>query len=224
METADCKLCLSKSVDLRASHFLPRSFYALMRMDDHTPVYISKESMYSSTKQVKDYVFCGDCEQCFGKAETWIKPMLPEVGGPFSLRERLMKQAPIDKTADRELYKTASNPEIDVDKLTHFGIGVFYKGAVHPWNNGTPESFLKLAPEAVEREVPVDIHSRENCCRDETCGCAERRCHQVSTEPVHIVLVRRLQLWRGAHGGSPFLRSMRLLPLCAGGLSAVLTP
>jgi hypothetical protein len=150
METGDCKLCLSKSVDLRASHFLPRSFYALMRMDDHTPVYISKESMYSSTKQVKDYVFCGDCEQCFGKAETWIKPMLPEVGGPFSMRERLMKQAPIDKTADWELYKTASNPEINVDKLTHFGIGVFYKGAVHPWNNGTPEPYLKLAPEEQE--------------------------------------------------------------------------
>src|SRR5215467_4303696 len=88
MKTGDCKLCLSKSVDLRDSHFLPRSFYALMRTDDHAPVYISKESMYSSTKQVKDYVFCGDCEQAFGRAEAWIKPVLPEVGGRFPLRER----------------------------------------------------------------------------------------------------------------------------------------
>ena len=106
--------------------------------------------MYSSTKQVKDYVFCGECEQCFGKAEAWIKPMLPEVGGSFKLRERLMKQAPIDKTADWELYETALNPEISVDKITHFGIGVFYKGAVHPWNNGTQEPYLKLAPEEQE--------------------------------------------------------------------------
>ena len=106
--------------------------------------------MYSSTKQVKDYVFCGDCEQCFGKVETWIKAMLPEVGGPFLLRERLMKQAPIDKTADWELYETVSNPEINVDKLTHFGIGVFYKGAVHPWKNGTPEPYLEVAPEEQE--------------------------------------------------------------------------
>jgi hypothetical protein len=150
MEIGDCKLCLLKDVDLRASHFLPRSFYALMRTDDHIPVYISKESMYSSTKQVKDYVFCGDCEQCFGKAETWIKPMLPEVGGPFPLRERLRKQVPIDKTADWELYEAASNPEINVDKLTHFGIGVFYKGAVHPWNGGGSETPLKLAPEELE--------------------------------------------------------------------------
>jgi hypothetical protein len=106
--------------------------------------------MYSSTKQVKDYVFCADCEQCFGKVETWIKPMLLEVGGPFLLRERLMKQAPIDKTADWELYETVSNPEINVDKLTHFGIGVFYKGAVHPWKNGTPEPYLEVAPEEQE--------------------------------------------------------------------------
>jgi hypothetical protein len=52
METGDCKLCLSKSVDLRASHFLPRSLYTLMRSEGYASVYISKESMYSSTKQV----------------------------------------------------------------------------------------------------------------------------------------------------------------------------
>ena len=43
-----------------------------------------------------------------------------------------------------------SNPEINVDKLTHFGIGVFYKGAVHPWKNGTPEPYLEVAPEEQE--------------------------------------------------------------------------
>jgi hypothetical protein len=150
METRDCKLCFSKNVDLRASHFLPRSFYPLMRTDEYAPVYISNESMYSSTKQVKDYVFCGDCEQSFGKAEAWIKPMLPDVGGQFPLRERLKKRAPVGKTSAWELYETASNPEINVDKLTHFGVGVFYKGAVHPWNNGTPEPYLNVSPE--ERE------------------------------------------------------------------------
>lgn len=150
METGDCKLCLLKSIDLRDSHFLPRSLYALMRTDDHAPVHISKESIYSSTKQVKDYVFCGACEQCFSKAEAWIKPILPQIGGPFPLRERLMKQAPVEKTADWELYETSSNPEINIDMLIHFGIGVFYKGAVHSWNNGTTEPYLKLEPEEQE--------------------------------------------------------------------------
>jgi hypothetical protein len=150
METGDCKLCLNKGVHLRDSHFLPRSLYGLMRTEDHPPVYISKESMYSSTKQVKDYVFCGDCEQCFGKAETWIKPLLAQLGGPFPLRERLTKQAPIEESTSWKLYETASNSEISVDKLTHFGIGVFYKGAVHPWNSGTSESYLKLLPDEQE--------------------------------------------------------------------------
>jgi len=70
-------------------------------------------------------------------------------------RTVLAARTPDDASANRqngrlELYKTASNPEINVDKLTHFGIGVFYKGAVHPWNNGTPEPYLKLAPEEQE--------------------------------------------------------------------------
>lgn len=38
METGDCKLCLSKSVDLRASHFLPRSLYALRGMLHSTTI------------------------------------------------------------------------------------------------------------------------------------------------------------------------------------------
>jgi hypothetical protein len=61
-----------------------------------------------------------------------------------------MKQAPVEKTADWELYETSSNPEINIDMLIHFGIGVFYKGAVHSWNNGTTEPYLKLEPEEQE--------------------------------------------------------------------------
>src|SRR5690348_7325615 len=60
------------------------------------------------------------------------------------------KQAPVGKAVDWKLYETVSNPEIDVDKLTHFGIGVFYKGAVHSWNNGTSEPYMKLASEEQE--------------------------------------------------------------------------
>lgn len=149
MKKGDCKLCFSRSVDLQASHFLPRSLYDLVRTDTHAPVHFSEQSIYSSTKQIKDYVFCGNCERCFGKGETWIKPMLP-AGGRFPLRERLRRQSAVEKKSDWELYATASNPEIDVDKLTHFGIGVFYKAAVHPWNKGTWEPNLKLTPEEQE--------------------------------------------------------------------------
>jgi hypothetical protein len=150
METGDCKLCLSTGIDLRDSHFLPRSFYALLRTPDHAPVHLSTEKLYSSVKQIKDYVFCNSCEQCFGKAEGWIKLMLPQIGGPFPLRDRLMKQTPVIQEPDWALYETASNPEINVEKFMHFGIGVFYKGSVHPWNNGTTRPYTPLAPEDQE--------------------------------------------------------------------------
>jgi hypothetical protein len=76
-----CKLCHTPDTDLRDSHFLPRAFYSLLRSGKYEPVHISQESVYPSVKQTKDYVFCGDCEQLFGRAEGWIKPTLPDVGG-----------------------------------------------------------------------------------------------------------------------------------------------
>jgi len=101
-------------------------------------------------KQIKDYVFCDSCEQCFSRAEGWIKPILPQVGGPFPLRERIMNQTPVIQEPDRALYDTASNPEINVEKFMHFGISVFYKGSVHPWKNGTTGPYMPLAPEDQE--------------------------------------------------------------------------
>ena len=148
--TGTCQLCLTENADLRDSHFLPRSFYKLMRTEDYPPVHISEESVYSSVKQVKDYVFCGDCEQIFGRAEAWIKPLLPAVGGPFSLRERLLSVSPVKQVESGDVYETAANPAIDVAKLSHFAIGVFLKAAVHFWQVMQGGPYMRLEPEEVD--------------------------------------------------------------------------
>jgi hypothetical protein len=135
-------------MDLRDSHFIPRSFYALVRTPEYEPVRFSKEAMYPTSKQTKDYVFCGDCEQLLNHdGENCVRPLLPMLGGPFPLRDLLMKQAPIYQDADKALYATATNPEIDAPKLMHFAVGIFYKAAVHSWRG---EPVMELAPDGIE--------------------------------------------------------------------------
>lgn len=142
MEIGDCRLCLSEGVSVHHSHFMPRSLYPLFRAGNLHPVRFSREKMAQTSEQIKDYVFCGDCEKTFNReGESWIHTLFATLGGPFPLRERLLKQAPISGIDDVKLYAAGKNPEIDVLKLTHFGCGVFFKSAVHSCH-GDPESLI----------------------------------------------------------------------------------
>jgi len=134
MSTGNCKLCLQSGKELRESHFMPRSLYAHCRTDEYEPVKFTRELLIPTSRQTKHPLFCSDCEQLLSRdGESWVLPLLPTLEGPFPLRERLMKQAPVYQDADKALYATATNPEIDRPKLMHFAVGIFYKAAVHSW-------------------------------------------------------------------------------------------
>lgn len=145
-----CKLCL-ETKDLRVSHFMSRSLYALCRTDEYEPVRISREAVYPTSRQTTHPLFCGDCEQLLSRGgESWVLPLLPTLGGPFPLRERLLKQAPIYQDAEKALYATAANPEIDASRLMHFAAGIFYKAAVHSWIGGSTEPRISLGDDDTE--------------------------------------------------------------------------
>jgi hypothetical protein len=147
VEIGDCSLCQSKGVPLHHSHFMPRSLYPLFRAGNLHPVRFSHEKVVQTSEQVKDYVFCGDCEKTFNReGESWIHTLFASLGGAFPLRERLLKQAPVSDMGDVKLYAAGKNPEIDVPKLTHFGCGVFFKGAVHPWHGDPEKPFIEMEP------------------------------------------------------------------------------
>jgi len=151
VETGDCRLCLSKGISLHHSHFMPRSLYSLFRAGNLHPVRFSRKKMAQTSKQVKDYVFCGDCEKTFNReGERWIHTLFASLGGPFPLRERLHKQAPISDMGDAKLYAAGNNPEIDVPKLTHFGCGVFFKGAVHSWHGDPGKPYIEMDPDEID--------------------------------------------------------------------------
>jgi hypothetical protein len=151
VEIGDCSLCLSKGVPLHLSHFMPGSLYPLFRAGNLHPVRFSAEKLEQTSKQVKDYVFCGDCEKVFNAGgESWIHTLFGVFNGPFPLRERLLKQAPIKEMGGTKLYAAAKNPEVDVPKLTHFGCGVFFKAAVHPWHGNPSRPYILMEPDEID--------------------------------------------------------------------------
>ena len=151
MKKGTCPMCLISDTDLRESHFMPAALYGLMRTDEYEPVRFSGEAIYPTSKQTKHPLFCGWCEQLLNReGESWIMPLLPTLGGPFPLRERLTKQSPISQTGSLKLYSTATNPEIDVPKLMHFGAGIFYKAAVHSWVKDGTKPRIELGRDDTE--------------------------------------------------------------------------
>lgn len=146
-----CKLCLTPDIDLRDSHFTPKSLYGLFRDGTNEPVRFVEKSLFPSSKQVKDYVFCGDCEQLLShEGENWFCPLLPTVGGPFPLRERLMKAPTLYRDKNMAIFRTVGNPGVDAAKLTHFALGMFLKAAVHSWKKDRTEPYMQMEPENVE--------------------------------------------------------------------------
>ena len=151
METGYCRLCLAKNVPLHDSHFLPRSLYPFFRAGNLHPIRFSREKITQTSEQVKDFVFCGDCEKTFNRGgESWFHTLFAVQGGAFPLRDRLLQQAPIWDTGDVKLFAAAKNPEIDVPKITHFGCGVFLKAAVHAWHGDPSKPFIEMELAEIE--------------------------------------------------------------------------
>ena len=51
---------------------------------------------------------------------------------------------------DVKIFAAAKNPELDVPKLTHFGCGVFFKAAVHPWHGDPGKPYIEMEQNEIE--------------------------------------------------------------------------
>ncbi|HEY2460228.1 MAG TPA: hypothetical protein VGI16_05455 [Candidatus Acidoferrum sp.] len=92
--------------------------------------------MLQTSTQVQDYVLCSGCEQLLcNRGEDWILERLA-VGVASPLYYALGGLEPILNEADFKTYSVVGNPEFDVEKITHFALGVFFKMAAHEWTIG----------------------------------------------------------------------------------------
>jgi hypothetical protein len=120
------------------SHHLPKKIYGVTcapQLKSPHPVTLSGKDMRQLSDQLRDYVFCKDCEQRFNKGgERWVLANIPgDYDGEFPLRTAIQGLTPIFVGRDLDLYYVTNTSAFNMHKLLYFGLSVFWRGAVHNW-------------------------------------------------------------------------------------------
>jgi hypothetical protein len=140
-----CPLCLeTKSVV--SSHLIPKRMYEYCRPPVGNPISVTTELVIETSRQLQDYLLCVDCEDLLNKGgETWLLPLLAQYQGPFPFYDLLTKFPAEGIVDDVAVYAGARNPEIQVEQLIHFAMGVFWKAGAHSWSGSRTEPMIDLA-------------------------------------------------------------------------------
>lgn len=136
MVKGTCKLCLRDNVELRDSHLVPKAMYkrTLAReRSNPNPVVMTGRGTVQTSKQITDYVFCGDCEQRINReGERYALTMMAR-GGRFRLLELLEERNP-DRRLDNNFDCYITNKlNLDREKLAYFGLSVLWRASTHVW-------------------------------------------------------------------------------------------
>jgi hypothetical protein len=141
-----CKMCLLER-PLASSHLMPAALYDYCRTEDNKPFRVGGGFVIPTDRQTQDYLLCDGCEDTLSRGgETWLLDKLATWERQFPLHDLLSQQPPEFDEDGSALYYTARNPAIDVAKLTHFAIGMFWKASVHPWLGNSAEPRIELGP------------------------------------------------------------------------------
>jgi hypothetical protein len=133
MKTGTCPGCL-KSKQLVSSHLVSRAVYDYLRTEELHPIVAGGGTVRATSEQMQALLLCEGCERMLNDGgEKWIVGKLCTIDREFPLYELLHRQAPTDSDADGEIFAARSNAEIDVQKITHFAIGVFWKASLYSW-------------------------------------------------------------------------------------------
>lgn len=147
MPQGKCKLCLNRR-DLQDSHLLPAALYKMTldpRDKNPHPVLVTQNVALRTSKQLKDYVLCSECEQRFNEnGERWMMSQVDN-GKDFPLLDRLNVALPFRSTSGLSAFSgTAAG--IDTDKLAYFVLGVLWRASVHKWKILRQTTSIKLGP------------------------------------------------------------------------------
>ncbi len=168
MKKGKCELCHAVA-NLHDSHYMPKSGYKKMRATDlknPNPVVLAGGKAKQSSLQVRDYKFCGECEERFNKGgERWILSKIPKnYGEPFWLHTLLNSKTPMLNSNDL-LFPQASISEVDMQKLAYFALSIFWRGT-RRWSEvegGRPE---KLYLGRQERTIRAFLLGRAKLTKD----------------------------------------------------------
>jgi hypothetical protein len=146
MPIAKCPLCLQEK-PIIMSHLVPAAIYDYTRGPSGHHISMTNELVIETDRELQAYLLCRECDSDLNKyGETWLLPLLATIEGKFPFYDLLTKIPPDAVDNGVAGYAAARNPEIDVDKITHFAIGVFWKAAVHSWSGYRSDPIVDLGP------------------------------------------------------------------------------
>lgn len=146
MPLGRCPLCLEEK-ELVKSHLIPRAMYDYCRTPESEPVLITSEVIMQTSRQTQAYLLCEGCERLLNEAgENWLLPLLARIDQTFPLLDIIERLPPDRVDGEWKGYAAFRNPEIEIDKLVHFAMGVFWKASVHSWVGYSRDPRIELGP------------------------------------------------------------------------------
>lgn len=145
MRRGICKMCMLEKGLVR-SHLIPHAIYAYCRVKGAKPIYVGNGIVSVSDRETHDHVLCLECEDILNKGgETWVNSKLAR-RDPYSfpLYDMLVRGSVGYADETGGIYYAGENPEIDVDKLIHFALGIFWKASAHSWTRDKSEPKIDL--------------------------------------------------------------------------------
>lgn len=148
MPQAKCPLCL-QTKEIVISHLIPAAMYKVLRERNSEPVQITSTRRSTravqTSQQMQCPLLCLDCEGLLNRGgENWLLPLLANKGGVFPLRDILSTHEPSLEINQALVYEASRNPEIKVEKLAHFAMGIFWKASLHSWGVEPGELLINL--------------------------------------------------------------------------------
>jgi len=131
-----------------SSHLYPAALYVNCRSaNDASPVRMGDGVVMQTDRQMQDYLLCEECEDILNRGgEKWTNPKLARLNKTFPLYEILVKGPTGHADETGGIYFASSNPEIDVEKMTHFALGIFWKASVYSWKANERNPMIQLGP------------------------------------------------------------------------------
>jgi len=101
------------------------------------PIVMSRGKLKQVADQLRGYTFCRDCEQQLSKkGEQWVLANIPDdQGSPFPLQDALIPEIPVFIRNEINVYAGRKINAFDMDKLTYFGMSIFWRGAAREWKS-----------------------------------------------------------------------------------------
>jgi len=164
-----------------------------------SPIRIGDGVVMPTDRQIKSYLLCSDCEDVLSKGgETWVCPKLAWVNRSFRLYDLLKEAGGYVVDAESEgLFWAANNPAINVEKIAHFAMGIFWKAGVHSWKRGDSAPMIDLGGH--EEEIRLWLRGKGPFPNDVTLNfgvSSLRRAQLMIGQPVEVPIRSVGRTWR----------------------------